>query len=151
MGIFEMMLFPDNSPKIVQFPWLFPSVLCCLWFTLLSLLFCSQTQIEKKKMCRGGIFSAKNPVFPTKMTFFEYSDISSTNLVMYTVLIFPLFFTVFFCFVLLAAGMKGGEEGERRGVTVTVFRLIGYWCCYAGWTTFIITLRGHGWSLANFK
>jgi len=70
---------------------------------------------------------------------------------MYTVLIFPLFFTVFFCFVLLAAGMKGGEEGERRGVTVTVFCLIGYWCCYAGWTTFIITLRGPGWSLANFK
>jgi len=33
----------------------------------------------------------------------------------------------FFCFVLLAAGMEGGEEGERRGVTVTVFCLIGYW------------------------
>ena len=30
-----------------------------------------------------------------------------------------LFF--FYCFVLLATGMEGGEEEERRGVTVTVF------------------------------
>ena len=34
--------------------------------------------------------------------------------------VFPFFF-FFYCFVLLAAGMEGGEEGERRGVTVTVF------------------------------
>ena len=34
--------------------------------------------------------------------------------------VFPFFF-FFYCFVLLAAEMEGGEEGERRGVTVTVF------------------------------
>ncbi len=46
------------------------------------------------------------------------------------IFVFPFFF-FFYCFVLLAAGMEGGEEGERRGVTVTVFCLIGYWCCCA--------------------
>ena len=41
--------------------------------------------------------------------------------------VFPFFF-FFYCFVLLATGMEGGEEGEGRGVTVTVFCLFGYWC-----------------------